>query len=1131
MPLRANELETLFTANTAQLEKADKQVADLAKRVESKPITQKVTAETADAVAGMARVETAAGGIGAALDRAEAQGKSFSRSLVGDFLESQRAGKMSAEEIASVLTKSYNVGAAAAKELAEGSKRGFRESAAAADDVVKSMDRVEAKAKTLVSRETAMNLDIKVANAERNIDRTRQRIEQLRIEGAAGIDVKTTLPRAEAELSKMERNLAKLRTARTEIEIEAPADDALKSMDRVEDRAKRLVSQAIVTRIDAETTKATQNVEKLEADLEVLRSLEVTPRVNADIAYAERRLDTARSRLRDLEGARATMVVEADTDDAGDALDDLENKAEEAGREGGDRGGKALGAGLAAGIIGLPVIGALVNLRSKVENSLLDILFRDGQSTLAAANRLGALTGLDPEQATRMARIAGEAYTRGFGESIEANMDTSRLALQFDLIDPTATVRSSQQVVQGLSGIADVLGEDIRPTATAVATLLKTGMAANAQEAFDILAAGARNGVNRGEDLLDTFTEYPVVLKRLGLDGAQSLGLINQALDAGARNSDVAADALKEFQIRATDGSESSKKGFERLGLSASEMTAKIARGGDDARAGLQEVLDKLRETEDPVVRNAAAVELFGTKAEDLGESLLAMDLSSAVEQLDGVEGAAQRMFDRLGQSDEAKLEQAGRNLEVAVDGMKATLAVVFSEPLGAAADWISQNRGPLLQFFGDLMEGAIEFGVAGVNGVAGISDAAGKLVGGPLAGLADFFATFAELAGEDQAAADLRGMARDMRDFEASASDSADFLRGELIPALREGGEQALGYVRGAEAVGFLNDASVRLADTLGQVGITSEGTAIALDQLDASNLKGTESGKLLEEQVRNAIAALGDELTAAAEAGEGQDQLKSRYEETTGALAAQLTQMGLTEEQARSLIDEILRTPRDVSTTFGSNADTQKAGVQSLADRITTLPDGSIVIDANTQDAETAVDRFLAGVASKRVNIAMGLGGSGGITRAHGGSVIGPGTETSDSIPARLSHNEHVWTAAETRGAGGHAEVERLRRYAKAGRLGDLLPGFRTGGPVLERYIGAPPAALATPTAALAAGTPVPSFGFDVAALAAAIAAAGSGAGRPGPDVTVQLVNPVTRDLNTDAAEAAEIVRAVLG
>jgi tape measure domain-containing protein len=63
----------------------------------------------------------------------------------------------------------------------------------------------------------------------------------------------------------------------------------------------------------------------------------------------------------------------------------------------------------------------------------------------------------------------------------------------------------------------------------------------------------------------------------------------------------------------------------------------------------------------------------------------------------------------------------------------------------------------------------------------------------------------------------------------------------------------------------------------------------------------------------------------------------------------------------------------------------------------------------------------------------------------RAAGGPIFGPGSGTSDDIPAWLSNGEHVWTAEEVRKAGGHSAIEALRQAAKSGML-----GFAKGGTV---------------------------------------------------------------------------------
>ena len=64
-------------------------------------------------------------------------------------------------------------------------------------------------------------------------------------------------------------------------------------------------------------------------------------------------------------------------------------------------------------------------------------------------------------------------------------------------------------------------------------------------------------------------------------------------------------------------------------------------------------------------------------------------------------------------------------------------------------------------------------------------------------------------------------------------------------------------------------------------------------------------------------------------------------------------------------------------------------------------------------------------------------------------GGKVWGAGTETSDSIPARLSRNEHVLTAKDVRNLGGHGAVYKLRAMAAKSKHRGVA-AFRNGGAV---------------------------------------------------------------------------------
>jgi hypothetical protein len=733
--------------------------------------------------------------------------------------------------------------------------------------------------------------------------------------------------------------------------------DALKGMDRVEQAAKKLVSQDTAIVVNARIDQAEKNADRIQKRLDYLRSVSTELNVDADISRAERSLTRVQKQAEALKKARAEMVVEVDDGKARSKLSAVADFAGEAGAEGGAAAGANMGDGIINALTAIPIAGAVAGLAFIAARALREA-FVSALQIEVRQDRLQALTGIDEASAAKFARAAGEAYANNFGESIESNMNTARLALQFDLIDEDATTRDAQKVISGLSGIADVLEEDVGRTATAVTTLLRTGLAKSAQDAYDLIAAGAQKGLNRNEDLLDTLTEYPVVLERLGISGRDSLGLISQAMQAGARNTDVAADALKEFQIRATDGSDASRKGFERLGFSAEEMTAKIAAGGEGAREGLAQVLDGLRAIEDPVQRNAAAVELFGTKAEDLGAALFAMDLNTAAAQFDNVAGAADRMFETIADNDASRIQQAQRNIEVAAQGIQGALASALSEPLGDFADWVSANRGPVLQFFVDLANGALDFAESATDGF-------GAFVSGPLAEMVEGIAAAIDFMngmteGKPEELVELADSMRGFTDVTDDASDAIQAARDRLNE-----------FAEPQVALGYLNDASIRLASAIDGVGFSADGARIGLEGLDLGNLRASESGALLEDQIRGSLGALGEQVAAAEAAGESQTQLTDRYNTATSALVGQLTQMGLTEDQARALIDTVLQTPPEATTAYSSNAPQEQAKVQNLADRITTLPDGSVVITADTTPARNGLEGFIQSATGRRIAV----------------------------------------------------------------------------------------------------------------------------------------------------------------
>ena len=301
---------------------------------------------------------------------------------------------------------------------------------------------------------------------------------------------------------------------------------------------------------------------------------------------------------------------------------------------------------------------------------------------------LEAQLGGSPEFAAEMGRNAGAVYAKGVTDSMEEAAGAVRDVWQNKLVPEDASDAAIQGVSNKLVALSKTTESSTKEVSTAVSQMLRTGLADSADEAFDIIQRGITAGVNKSDDLLDTFNEYGTQFRKLGLDGPTALGLLSQGLKGGARDADTVADALKEFSIRAVDGSTTAAKGYEALGLNAEKMTAKIAKGGKGAEEGLGLVLDKLRAIDDPVKREAAAVALFGTKAEDLGSALYDLHPETAAKGLGKVAGAADAAGKSLEESAGAKLESFKRKAQSALVDQLAK-AVPYIE---ATFGWLQKN-------------------------------------------------------------------------------------------------------------------------------------------------------------------------------------------------------------------------------------------------------------------------------------------------------------------------------------------------------------------------------------------------------------------------------------------------------
>jgi len=284
---------------------------------------------------------------------------------------------------------------------------------------------------------------------------------------------------------------------------------------------------------------------------------------------------------------------------------------------------------------------------------------------MSAANaKLAAQLGVGPAEAAKLSKVSADVYANNWGDSTEQVNEAIKGVYQ-NIGDVSKVKGGLEGVTSKALALAQTFDQDVGPTTAAVGQMLKTGLAKNANDAFDILTRGFQTGANKADDLLDTVNEYGVQWKKFGLDGQTAMGLLSQGLKGGARDADLVADSIKEFSIRAIDGSKTTADGFKMVGLNAADMAAKIGKGGKGATDALDETLDRLRGIKDPVKQAQAATALFGTQAEDLGQALYKLDPSTAVDALGKVGGAADKMAKTVSNSPSAALETFKRQATV----------------------------------------------------------------------------------------------------------------------------------------------------------------------------------------------------------------------------------------------------------------------------------------------------------------------------------------------------------------------------------------------------------------------------------------------------------------------------------
>ena len=397
--------------------------------------------------------------------------------------------------------------------------------------------------------------------------------------------------------------------------------------------------------------------------------------------------------------------------------------------------------------------------------------------------------------------------------------------------------------------------------------------------------------------------------------------------------------------------------------------------------------------------------------------------------------------------------------------------AALAAQALGKESDPLSAQewQASLLNIGGaaDLASVKIE----GVGGeVYGLGDAFDRLTNpGTMARFDDFSGNFLHMnSSADLLTDQFESMGQALADLYASDPDMATEKFNDVLSVTGGTTEQLLDLMPAYKNA--LLDA-----DNAQKVAASSTGEAASAQETYAAGMAdGTATVDQYTDALKEMIKAQSDAAGVVMDLWSAQNQLEQAYADATKALTDNGATLDVTTEKGRANREALMGISEagwDVIESMQANGATQAelqgqiqatrdrfvAAAQAfgmsaeqanaLADQLNLIPTAvTSVVRVNTDQADKDLEAFRQRQSSVTLRIQARVDADPSyspatapaqIRRASGGAVYGPGTGTSDSVPARLSTGEHVLTASDVTKLGGQGAVYGLRAAIQSGQF----------------------------------------------------------------------------------------------
>lgn len=489
-----------------------------------------------------------------------------------------------------------------------------------------------------------------------------------------------------------------LKVAELFAELGLDAEDMERDADRVITATSRDMRRIVDAAERAGTDAGRSLAEGLETALDRTNDI-VTPEglytSRADFDRAGRQLGD------DVKGGMRSSL-DGDKLLSADAVRSSRADFEQAGREVGKGTGQGVGGGILDGmpdisaglenilgdaLDGLPAsVGGPALAAGAAIGAAMVVGIQDALANEAINDALTARLDVSARQSDEFSRVTSSVYRAAWGDSTQEVADAID-SVYSTLGDSRQGEDALQRITEKALTFADVFQTDIDRAVSNAGVLISSGLAKDADEAFDLMVTGMQR-VPRfvRDELQDAIQEYSVFFADLGYSGEEAMAMLVDSADRGTYAIDKTGDAIKELSLRAANVADTAAMdGLTQLGFNAEDMATRVATGGETAKAATQEIIAALDSVKDPAAQFAIATALMGAPIEDLGRQ-------GAPELIAALQGMQGEIVDTTGAADD--LTEAYENNATALTTIRRELGNLFTQ----YADKKLDPLGDLLQ-------------------------------------------------------------------------------------------------------------------------------------------------------------------------------------------------------------------------------------------------------------------------------------------------------------------------------------------------------------------------------------------------------------------------------------------------